>query len=206
MIGKEFDITRRRVLFTIVVIGLASAAAGAGTMAYFSDTETSADNNVTAGTIDLDTTGNGQFTLANAAPGDATSGTVSTTYSGSLDAEIDVRVSVSEPSETGEPSHSAELNATQFAERVNVTSATATVGASNEELLGRVTAGGDGIVTLDEFVAAGVLDSVTTANATSTDSVSLTLDLEFLSSTGNDAQADGVNITVELVAEQPKAD
>ena len=44
----------RQILLPIVTIGLvAMLAAGAGTFAYFTDTETAAGNNFTAGTLDL---------------------------------------------------------------------------------------------------------------------------------------------------------
>ena len=46
----------KQILVPIVTIGLvAMLAAGAGTFAYFTDTETSAGNNFTAGTLDLET-------------------------------------------------------------------------------------------------------------------------------------------------------
>lgn len=38
---------------SILAIGIAAAMLGAGTFAYFSDTETSSGNTFTAGTIDL---------------------------------------------------------------------------------------------------------------------------------------------------------
>ena len=50
---STIELNRRRVLSGLGVIGLASAGAGAGTMALFSDTETSSGNAVQAGTLDL---------------------------------------------------------------------------------------------------------------------------------------------------------
>ncbi|MFB6069131.1 MAG: SipW-dependent-type signal peptide-containing protein, partial [Halobacterium sp.] len=50
---KQFDLTRRRVLGGLGTIGIASAAAGLGTSAYFSDTETYTGNTLTAGSLDL---------------------------------------------------------------------------------------------------------------------------------------------------------
>ncbi|WP_435552052.1 TasA family protein [Natrinema sp. CGMCC1.2065] len=57
MTEKKFDLSRRKVLGSIGLIGAGSAAAGAGTMAYFSDTEESTGNTVTAGTLDLTVNG-----------------------------------------------------------------------------------------------------------------------------------------------------
>ena len=51
--GSTIELNRRRVLAGLGTIGLASAGAGAGTMALFSDTETSSGNAVQAGTLDL---------------------------------------------------------------------------------------------------------------------------------------------------------
>lgn len=43
----------QKVLFSLLLIGVVAAMAGAGTLAYFSDTETSSGNTFTAGTLDL---------------------------------------------------------------------------------------------------------------------------------------------------------
>lgn len=47
------DLTRRRLLIGTGAVGLASVGAGLGTSALFSDTESFADNTITAGTLDL---------------------------------------------------------------------------------------------------------------------------------------------------------
>lgn len=52
--NNGFDLTRRRILGGVATVGAASAAAGAGTMALFSDTESSSGNTVQAGTLDLE--------------------------------------------------------------------------------------------------------------------------------------------------------
>jgi predicted ribosomally synthesized peptide with SipW-like signal peptide len=43
----------RTILFSLMVIGIASTLLGTGTLSYFSDTEISYDNSFTAGTIDM---------------------------------------------------------------------------------------------------------------------------------------------------------
>ncbi|MGQ4555642.1 VWA domain-containing protein [Halobellus sp. GM3] len=53
MTEPEFDLTRRKVLGSIGAIGAASAGAGLGTSALFSDTESFEDNTLTAGELDL---------------------------------------------------------------------------------------------------------------------------------------------------------
>lgn len=74
MNGKDIELTRRRVLGGVATIGAASAAAGAGTFALFSDTEESTGNTVTAGTLNLElaTASDGTVSainVANAVPG-----------------------------------------------------------------------------------------------------------------------------------------
>jgi predicted ribosomally synthesized peptide with SipW-like signal peptide len=50
---KEFKLSRRKALGALGTIGVASAGAGLGTSAYFSDEETFKDNSLTAGSLDL---------------------------------------------------------------------------------------------------------------------------------------------------------
>lgn len=52
--NSGFELTRRRLLGGITATGAAAAATGAGTFAYFRDTETSRGNQVQAGTANLD--------------------------------------------------------------------------------------------------------------------------------------------------------
>lgn len=78
--SSSFELSRRGVLGGLVTMGAASAAAGAGTVALFTDQETSANNTVQAGTLDLTVNGAGSnavFDVSNVVPGD--SGTASTT-------------------------------------------------------------------------------------------------------------------------------
>jgi predicted ribosomally synthesized peptide with SipW-like signal peptide len=50
---RQFSISRRKVLAGLGTIGVASAGAGLGTTAYFSDQETFQNNQLTAGTLDV---------------------------------------------------------------------------------------------------------------------------------------------------------
>jgi predicted ribosomally synthesized peptide with SipW-like signal peptide len=50
---EDFELTRRKALAALASIGAASAGAGLGTSAYFSDQETFENNELTAGTLDL---------------------------------------------------------------------------------------------------------------------------------------------------------
>ncbi|QLH84143.1 TasA family protein [Halosimplex pelagicum] len=62
---NTIELNRRRVLGGIVTIGGAAAAAGAGTFAAFSDSESSDGNSITAGTLDLTTGSNSTIVNVN---------------------------------------------------------------------------------------------------------------------------------------------
>jgi|GEM_PF-2755189 len=51
--NQLYDLTRRKLLVGAGAVGLASAGAGLGTSAFFSDTESFEGNTITAGTLDL---------------------------------------------------------------------------------------------------------------------------------------------------------
>jgi predicted ribosomally synthesized peptide with SipW-like signal peptide len=53
MTDERFDISRRKALAALGTIGVASAGAGLGTSAYFSDQETFENNQLVAGTLDV---------------------------------------------------------------------------------------------------------------------------------------------------------
>jgi len=53
MTDERFDISRRKALAALGTIGVASAGAGLGTSAYFSDQETFENNSLVAGTLDV---------------------------------------------------------------------------------------------------------------------------------------------------------
>src|SRR6056297_3419496 len=53
MTEDKFNLSRRKALAALGTIGVASAGAGLGTSAYFSDQETFENNQLTAGTLDM---------------------------------------------------------------------------------------------------------------------------------------------------------
>ena len=85
------------------ILGLAIAAlivialVGAGTWAYFSDTESSTNNSLTAGTLDLTVDGGNTavttFSVTGKAPGDSGSGSTTLANAGNLSGELDVTFS-----------------------------------------------------------------------------------------------------------------
>ena len=55
---NDIGLSRRKMLLGLGAVGVASAGAGLGTTAYFSDTETFEGNSLTAGTLDMSVTAN----------------------------------------------------------------------------------------------------------------------------------------------------
>lgn len=84
----------KKILISLSVIGIAAAIAIGGTIAYFSDTETSENNTFAAGTMDLDIDGDDiavqTMNLLDKAPGDSGTANATLKNSGSLDGELDV--------------------------------------------------------------------------------------------------------------------
>ena len=80
-----YSLSRRKMVAGLGVVGLASAGAGVGTSAFFSDQESFEDNTLTAGTLDMSVTANivaaddywtgqGALDLSETADGDVVSG------------------------------------------------------------------------------------------------------------------------------------
>jgi len=87
------------ILASLLMIGVVTMAVGMGTYAYFSDTETSADNTFTAGTLDLTVDGQDDpnvfhFVMSNVKPGDNGNYTwVPKNYKGTIDGKLSINVS-----------------------------------------------------------------------------------------------------------------
>ena len=88
---KNFN---KRILASIVVIALMGVAIGAGTLAYFSDTETSTGNTFTAGTLDLQVDGGDvnvvKWTVANFKPTGQATKTFALQNVGSISGYLDI--------------------------------------------------------------------------------------------------------------------
>ena len=86
----------KKMLLSLLIIGVVSVSAGAGTWAYFSDTETSTDNTFTAGTLDLLVNGMdtplAHFDESNLYPGWTDSEPVTVTNAGSIDGVLSMEV------------------------------------------------------------------------------------------------------------------
>lgn len=112
-------VTRRQLLGGLVTVGAGSAAAGAGTAAFFSDTESSSSNQVTAGTLNLGFGGSASFDFnTSLAPTNSTIGQVELVRSGTLAGSLDVDVDYTENDASG---NNNDVTATQVAENLEVT-------------------------------------------------------------------------------------
>lgn len=182
-------LTRRRVLGGIATIGAASAAAGAGTMAYFSDTESSTGNTVSAGTLDLKADGGDSavttVSVGNAAPGDSNSGSTTLKNSGSIAGSVDLVFGSASNSEGDNPESEGD------------TSSPGDLGAVLEVT---VSVGGT-------QVRSGTFNSVFDGSEAESNvalaaggSKDLTIDWSLPTSAGNDIQGDSVSgdITIQL--------
>ena len=100
---------------SMMLVALVGLLLGAGTVTYFSDTETSGGNSFAAGTLDLKVDGNDNpisayFSVSNVEPGDSDEVVISLSNAGSLDgnAKIHVKNVVNNPGETPEPEPTAD--------------------------------------------------------------------------------------------------
>ena len=82
--------TSRKVLFTLLVVGLLGGVAAVGTLSAFSSTAANTDNSFAAGTVVLADNDSGAvlYSVSNQKPGVHTAKCIELTYSGSLDADV----------------------------------------------------------------------------------------------------------------------
>lgn len=104
MTGSGLTLTRRRLLGGLGTVAAASAATGAGTMAYFTDTESSTGNTVQAGTLDLKPDDGSEITFLDAAgvaPGDSGEQSIELANDGSIAGSLEIEILEVRDSENG---------------------------------------------------------------------------------------------------------
>ena len=86
----------RRILVSILVVGVLGTLIGVGTYASFTSTTGNGGNNFSAGTVVIgdNDAGSSVISLSNAKPGDSSTGCIAITYTGSLTASDTVSPSV----------------------------------------------------------------------------------------------------------------
>lgn len=88
----------RKILIALLGVLLVAALAGAGTFAYFSDTETSTGNSFTAGILDLKVDGEDDpnvstyLEVGNVAPGDSDEVTINLANAGTIDGTATIHI------------------------------------------------------------------------------------------------------------------
>ena len=206
----NIELTRRKVLTGLGTIGVAGAAAGAGTMAYFSDTEESTGNTVSAGTLDLTpgaSSDGGSFNISvsGLVPDDGGQevGYLDLKNNGSIDGELDYEItgwtdyenglvggeddadgSGGDPGAgNGELSGALEIQA--FVDRSPGS------GGRNED--GSLTSGWVGL-------SSGIVD--TNVSMSAGESIRIWIDARIPSGTGNEVQSDSVEIDAAFHLDQ----
>jgi spore coat-associated protein N len=195
----------------LVIIGLVSA----GTYAYFSDTESSTNNVLTAGTLDLNINGGNvavtTFTASGVAPGDSGSGSSTLTNVGTIAGELDVATSaVTNTAGAGGTEYeggSGELGANaQIAMYIDLDQS----GSWNAGDIGLQSNG-----TTYSFptalnydvinnYASKTWNAVETMAAAAADNI--VVNWQVPAGTGNDIQGDSVRFDISFILEQPAAD
>ncbi|MDI6631481.1 MAG: TasA family protein [Thermoanaerobacteraceae bacterium] len=117
----------RKILIALLGVLLVAALAGAGTFAYFSDTETSTGNTFAAGTIDLtlNQSAPAPINLTNMKPGDDVSATITVQNVGSLAGKLYADASYTEQDNTNTTEFTTNMTADQTAKMLLITAFTA---------------------------------------------------------------------------------
>ena len=196
----------RKLLLSLLTLILVIGLVGAGTLAWFQDTENSTGNTFTAGTLDLKVSdwnqgfGDGvtaTWTMSNMVPGVTTVGPLSINLqnSGSLAAnhvEISFSHSIDEASNPVESDTNPASTAGQMARWVEVTSMTYN---GTNFLTGYTDANGNGFfdledVTLSPYTEGGPLDNLVPLPPNSEGTRTFTMALKFNAGATNDIQGD----------------
>ena len=218
----HLELTRRRLFGSLLTLGAAGSATGAGTYALFSDTETSSGNSVQAGTIDLvlsedgtsysdgvsdSLSAVGSANLASIKPGDEYSLTIYAKNTGSLDAdhaEVDFRYEETEASNGSDEGDTAPNSADGFAEQITVTSLVYQPNGNQsfsltDEL---VDENGNGRIDLADLAHASnddVLDDLAAPDSNGGSVETLSVGFKFADDrANNDVQGDKLSMTVEM--------
>jgi len=213
----------KKLLLSILAIFLVIGLVGAGTFAWFQDTETSTGNTFTAGTMDLKVSdwdegfGDGvsaTWTMPNMTPGVTTVGpfSVSLQNSGSIAADhVEISFSHSIDEQTNPPGQNpveSDTNpnsvAADLAKWIEITSITYTDGFS-----GTLTdANGNGFLDLDDLTWAvnaaegGPLDNLSPPPPNSSGTRTFQMTLKFNAGATNDIQGDILTTTVTFTLNQ----
>jgi len=198
----------KKILFSLMAVVLCLGLMGAA-FAYFSDSETSSGNTFTAGTVDLETSGETTIEVTNMAPGATASGTITVTNIGTLDGCLYATSWYVENDITNPPDPN--MTADEVAKMLLITAFTADTvdilaqipevdGNPGKSLYDMVNDPSG--VTLPDY-SGGPWYSYDT-DMTVGESHTYALTVEFDTAAGNDYQGDGITLTFEfLLTQQP---
>ena len=207
----------KEIIKSLIVIGAVLTALGAGTLAWFSDTETSSGNTFTAGTLDLKVNdwnegfGDGvsaTWTMSNMTPGVTTVGpfSVSLQNSGSIAAnhvEISFSHSIDEATNPVESDTNQASTPGEMARWIEITSMTCNGGDFEDNY---TDANGNGFFDLEDVTMSpytnvgGPLDNLLAPIGAGT--VAFTMALKFNAGATNDIQGDILTTTVIFTLNQ----
>ena len=184
----------------ILVIG----AVGAGTWALWSDTETSTDNILTAGTIDLKTNDadgvSGTFTATAMKPGDIVASVpLNLTNVGSIDGTtLDITFAYSEQDGGGSTEDAVNLTPDEFAAGLTITA----LSYDGNSLIPSITdANGNGRVDMHDLSQSVALQGLPGIAADLT-SKAFAIQVQLDPAAGNEFQNDGIDVTVTFILNQ----
>jgi predicted ribosomally synthesized peptide with SipW-like signal peptide len=205
---------KKKLLLLTLALLLVAGMAGAGTFAYFSDTETSTGNTFTAGTLDLkikdggewwsDGIATAEWALSNMKPGDTAYGSVDLKNFGSVYAnhvEIACDYTITDP--PGPESDTEEnTSADKMAGEMVITTMIYSYNADEVDCLPRITdANGNGVKDLYDLKASGGVDDLPLVQS-GTQFGRLDMIVRFDPNAGNDFQGDTLNLTVVFTLNQ----
>lgn len=235
MTGSKYvdALLSREVLLSLFVIGLVGTGMGTASWAYLEDADESAGNTVQASTLNLNVDGaddaSGAFVVDGGEPGSAAGHEFVLTNDGSLSAdhvEFAVAVSENDPAvgEPSDPELAADLNATETASLVRVTTLeyrNDSGGVVSGELGGVTDGNGNGIKDLEDVRAqSDSFDDLPAPQANAGNATRLAIAVEIASdhdgspfvaganAAGNltgydeDVMGDGVEVTVTVTLNQ----
>lgn len=190
----------KKILLSLMMVGVVAAAAGAGTFAYFSDTESSNGNTMTAGTLDLNIEGGDSavttLSVSDVGPGDSGTASSSISNTGSIDGYVDVEVGSVNNTEGANPE--SETDTSGDGEMGGI--ATATIYVDDD---GNLSTTGD-----QTQVASGTLNSIQSQDyevdhsLTAGGSSNLVIDWDVPTSMGNEAQGDAASFDATAKLDQ----
>lgn len=222
---------RREILFSILIIGVASTSLGMISWAYFADADASQQNAIQAGTLDLTLDDSDSltttFSIKNGKPGSATSHNYTIQNDGSIVADhVEIALDFAENDSRTEPSDAdlnVELNATETASLINVTQfeyQNNSGGTIFDALTNMNDQNGNGIVDLQDVQAQqGQLDTLAPPQKNNGNSTFLVIGIEIANddsaaftkngnTNGNltgydeDVMADGVDVKITVTLNQ----